>query len=203
MSMKSVILAVALSAVLSPLAQAQTPDGTLRVFGAALQPTGDYEENLFGFVTTVEAESTIALGVGYEVRFSDLIGLDLGMQVADIDFELAIAGFGSIELGSATVIPIVAGLYLHPFSGERVDLHLGPTAAYVVWGDFESDQLGESGSLDSELTFGFDLGVDVEVGENDWLVTFGAGYLKTAADDGEVEIDVDPVMIRVGFGRNF
>ena len=145
----------------------------------------------------------VVIGAGPGGYAAAFYAADLGMQVADIDFELAIAGFGSIELGSATVIPIVAGLYLHPFSGERVDLHLGPTAAYVVWGDFESDQLGESGSLDSELTFGFDLGVDVEVGENDWLVTFGAGYLKTAADDGEVEIDVDPVMIRVGFGRNF
>ena len=62
------------------------------------------------------------------------------------------------------------------------------------------EQLAE---LDGEFTYGANLGLDVSLGSGRGILYVGALYLKAAASDPSAEIDVDPLIVQVGFGFNY
>ena len=183
------------------LASATTPDGTLRVFAASVSPTGDLTGD-FGmpFSGTVEADSATGLGVVYEFRMSDRFGIESGISFANLDFDVKAAG-GTAELGSATMIPMTFGLDIHLLKKKKVDLFVGPLLAYTSWTDLD----GPVGivELDSDFGIGAVLGMDVLMGKGSWTFGTGLRYFSSAAGDASAEIDVDPLQVEVGFGRQF
>lgn len=195
------IAALALSALAIPaVIAADTPAGTLRFFGISANPSGEFSGDIVGIPTVIEAGSTAGFGVTYEVRTSDLLGLEFGILGADFDFDLS-AMETTAEFGSALMLPATVGLNLHVLRGDRLGLHLGPLVTYTAWGDLESD-FGTS-ALDSSFDFGINVGLDASMGSSGWAVHVGAIYLDSAAGDSSIEIDVNPVMIQLGLAKSF
>ena len=192
---------IALAMLLLPgMALAETPDGTWRFMGIFSNPGGDFTGDIIGVPTTIEADSSSGLGISYEIRTSDLLGVEFGIFGTDFDFQISALGMNA-DFGSALMLPITAGVNVHVAHGNKVDFHVGPVLSYTTWGDLDSD-LGDA-PLDNELDFGGKAGLDLFLGDSGWSFYAGAMYLKSAAGDSSLEVDVDPLMVQVGFGKSF
>lgn len=193
-------ISILLTLLFPCLASAQAPERTWRAWIGFADPSDGVSGNVMDMPVSVHATSTTALGFTYELRTSDLIGLEAGIWAADFDFEFDAQLLGSFKLGSSSMMPLSFGVNFH-FSGDKFDFHLGPKVAYVNWSSFDSF-VGDSTKVDDEFTFGLDLGVDIPVGENDWILFIGASRLNAEASNGDgVPIDVNPTTFKVGFGK--
>jgi outer membrane protein W len=160
---------------------------------------------IFAEPVTVEADSTLGFGLIYEFRSSQRLGVEVGMLILPFDFNES--AFGMTEkLGDAIALPLILGLDIHLLGEKsRPDLYIGPLIAYTVWGNLEFSEIAGGGEteLDDEFGFGAVLGLDVPFGSKGWQFNAGLRYLSLSAKDPSAEIDVDPLMIEVGFGYQF
>ncbi len=207
---------------------ARTGEGTLRISLSHVSPGGATSASQSGaFVAeeTYEPASGLGLGVAYEYRATDVLGVDFGLFAAELDLDYA----GSNSTGTTTVsrtaqtsimmLPLTFGLNLHPFSGDRVDVHFGVVAAYVFYGNLEISggnvtttadgvptPISAPGAIDvgvdGDFGFGARLGVDVPLGTGDWGISVRAEYLRTRASFNSVGVldhfDLDPWILAVG-----
>ncbi len=179
---------------------AGTPDATVRAFFSSVSPQSRYSAVVKGIPTTLEGQSGSGLGASYEIRGGKHLGLEFGMLIADVDFELSVPS-GSADFGSAVMIPLTLGMNYHLRREGRLDFYFGPMLSYTLWGNL-SNEVGSS-KLDSDFGIGAVLGVDVPLGSSGWTFTVSARYLRTAAGDASVEIDVDPIFFSLGLGYDF
>ncbi len=54
-------------------------------------------------------------------------------------------------------------------------------------------------SVDSDVGIGAALGLDVPIGKGKWAFSTGLRYIKTQAE----EVDIDPVIVTIGFAYRF
>jgi hypothetical protein len=196
---KRALIAMGAGLILPAVSLAQSADDAWHVWLSSTMPQSNFSGQVGGIPAVIEADSTVGVGFSYEIRYSDLIGLDMGISAHDFDLDLNVPGLGGGRLGSAAMLPITFGLNLH-FGGDKVDFHIAPVAAYVTWGDLQVNG-GGSASVDSEFSLGLDFGVDIPVGDKGWNVAVGASYLQAQVADPSFTIDVDPIMLRIGFGK--
>jgi outer membrane protein W len=199
-----ILLAVAI-AVLALPAMAETPNGNLRVMFSSANPTGSFSGNfdIGGGVIVpgeIEADSTFAFGLVYEVRIGDRWGLESGVYFADFDFEIQSSGL-TIDFGSSLAIPLIMGADFHVFSNERIDLYVGPQVGYTFWGNL-STPVGMA-TIDGDFGFGAVAGLDFRPGKSGWTLNLATRYLSAALSDASAEIDVDPLLLEFGVGYRF
>ena len=195
------ILWIAATILLFPcIAHADTPAGTWRFFGLHASPSGDFSGTIDGIPAGIEADSTVGFGTTYEIRTSEWLGFEFGLLAADFDFKLSAMG-QTIDFGSALMMPLTFGMNVHVVRGERVGVHLGPVAAYTLWGNLETS-VGTA-ELDGSFDLGAKVGLDLSIGSSGWAIHVGALYLTSAAGDSSLEIGVDPLMVQVGFAKSF
>jgi outer membrane protein W len=104
------------------------------------------------------------------------------------------------------VMPLLAGVNFHLLQQSRVDLYVGPTIGYVLYGDFGVED--ESLSIDDDFTWGATVGVDVPFGTKGWMFTGALRYLDTEASPeemgpGDAALDVSPWIVQVSAGYRF
>lgn len=202
--MKTRLLLVAVIALLSIPAWGQAPDGNLRVLFSSANPMGSWngDFNLGGInlPVQIEADSTGAVGLVYEVRMGNRWGVESGLYFADFDFQITSSGI-STDLGSALAIPVVLGADFHVVSGERVDAYLGPQLSYTFWGNLDST-VGST-EIDGDFGVGAVAGLDVRLGGGNWTLSFAARYLGMALSDPSLAVDVDPLFAEFGVGYRF
>ncbi len=125
-------------------------------------------------------------------------------QIKEIFTTRCSPGAGSAKLGSAFAMPFTLGANYHFLKrGSRVDVYLGPSIGWVLWGDLrlEDDQ---TASTESDVAIGGQVGVGVKLSEKSrWTFEATVQYLQTQFGDETLKIDVDPMMLRVGFGRRY
>ena len=186
---------------------AESPRGTLRAFAAYAKPTSEFRGVLPGIVAdiTIEAQGTPGLGITYELRPLDWLGIELGVMAADFDFDITFDTGNNNPVdtgfGSALMTPLLAATNFHFTSGERLDLHVGVLASYTMWGDFDFDS-GSSGDLDDEFSFGAKFGLDTKTKGNSGF-SLSVVYLPAATENPSLSIDVDPIFIEFGYYHNF
>jgi len=203
--MKTRILMAVAIALLALPALAETPNGNLRVMFSSAQPTGSFTGSFDiggGMIVPVEieADSTFAFGLIYEVRTGKRWGFESGVYFADFDFTIQGAGM-SIDFGSALAIPLIAGANFHVFSNERVDFYVGPQAVYTFWGNLDTP-VGAA-EIDGDFGFGAVAGLDFRPGKSGWTLNLATRYLGTALSDMSAEVDVDPLLVEFGVGYRF
>lgn len=169
-------------------------------------------------------DETFGLALSTEYRFSEKIGLELGVQAGNestVRFKImdpegrilddAIDGNPEDDLGF-TIADVALNIYI--VSGN-VDLYIGPVIGYIFYDDdlnilVGRDLVPASVSIDDDVAFGAVLGLDIEFNNSNWFVTSSIKYLD-ASYDAEVfeggrpaeEIDFDPLIIRFGLGYRF
>jgi len=185
-----VVLGVLAAAV---LAAPQASASKFKVFGAAayVSPLGD--SDISGVPDAVEASDELGWNAGFEWRFADRLGLEGDVTWSDSDLESGGSVLGSIEFQ-----PIAANLNFHLFPDKFFDLYFGGGFAYVNVGDVEVS--GSSIDVDSEATFDLQVGVDFNLGDHFAIVLGVRYYDLTVEDNTGEELEINPLVSRIGAG---
>ena len=196
-------LLLALSATTVP-ALAAAGESKLRFCINFVSPTGDYSEP--GDMS-LEADDAIGPEVGFEYRFSDLMGVDFNLGYYEHDLEASDSGL-SATVGDVSQIPLTVGLNFHLLKESKIDFYLGPTLGYVMWDDVKLDAIVGGGEVSTKdgVSYGLNLGVDIPLNPK-WDLVVGGRYtfssVETDEGSDDIELDVDPIEIRLGFGVRF
>jgi len=160
------------------------------------------------------ADAEYGFGIDFEYRASRLLGIDFGILTASPELEVV---YDAAPVITATaklrITPVYGGLNVHLTPNSRFDLFIGPVVAYVVYSGFDLVVdpwfLTEEG-FESEADFGFgvNLGLDVRLGNDGWLLTAGFRYLDTTLeasppDEGTGSTAIDPMIFSIGVGYRF
>ncbi len=152
-------------------------------------------------------DSALGLGLGWEYRFNERVGLDINWFYAKHDVVIEGEKFDSTKF-----MPITVGANFHLTPDKKVDFFVGPLLGYVLYNDLENSPL--TVKLDNDIVYGANLGLEYPFKDK---VAFYASlkYLKAGADakvqveessipvrakvdvaDGKV--DIDPLVLQVG-----
>jgi outer membrane protein W len=185
-------LVVCALAGLAAVQPATAQDVGFKVFGAVsyVSPLSDSDIDIEGVVQAVEAKSETGWNAGFEWRASKLLGLEIDYTDATHDVEV-----GGSKIGEIGLTAYSASLNLHLIHTTFIDFYVGPTVAYVDWGDLETGD-GDV-STDGETVFGASVGLDVGLGKNVALVG-GVRYLDLDVNADGTEVSVNPLFTRVG-----
>lgn len=190
--------AVICASAMQPLFAAD--DTHFKIFGAAawISPLDDSEVSIDAVEESIEAADAFGWNVGFEVRFSGRLGLEVDYinTTEDIDF-------GGDTIGEFKMEPISASLNIHLLNSDVVDLYIAPTASWVFFNDVEFEDLVEDTDVDNEFAWGASIGLDIGLGDHVAIVT-GLRWLNLeAGGDGIDTIGIDPLIARAGLGFRF
>lgn len=222
MSRPTLALAVLISLVVASPGLSAEEGWRLRFFGFYME-TGDTPTIVDSGGTALSSDNGYGAGIGAsaEYRLNPRLGLGLGLARADHgDFFPDLAPLGAtVEATSTMHVNIVtAGLNVHLRPESSVDIYFGTHLALVDYGSFDIrvEPMGQgpggpsrrgSVSVDTDLGFGLELGLDLPLDEN-WIFHANLRYLLTSIEGGGVgatmeSVDYDPLLIGVGFGFRF
>jgi len=192
-STAAVAVTVAAAAAWPAPAAAERPYRT-KFFAAVayVSPLSESDQDFDGVVDSLEASEELGWEFGLGGRFSERWGFELSYVNATQDVD-----FGGNTVGEIDFEPISATLEFHLVPESAFDLWIGPTVAWVRWGDLELAD-GSKIETDAESAFGATLGFDVGLGER-LALTGAVRYLDADADlEGFAPFAVDPLFARVG-----
>lgn len=161
-------------------------------------PQGDPKVTIGGARSRVEIDNDTGYYLDYEIKFTDVIGLEFGAAWIEYDVDLSSGPFQG-ALGKLKVKPFTANLLFHPNAKAPVDFYIGGGFAYVAFSDLRvkpplrgvlgEDQIG----LDKDKTFNVQTGVNIKFGDSHAGLNFDAKYIKATADADVGEFKVDPI----------
>ena len=206
-----------------PGAFAADTDWRLRLYGFYMA-TGESPSfvDAAGMTLASDNDYGAGLGIAAEYRLSRRLGLELGVAVADHgDFRGTAAQSGTRLDASdtMTVTSITVALDVHLTPESNADVHIGPLLARFDYGDLalrydsstpppESTSSNVVLNLGDDLAWGLNLGLDLALGDTDWLLYATLRYVKTSLDaavagGAKQAVDYDPLILGVGFGYRF
>lgn len=148
--------------------------------------------------TELTVDDGLGVGVGAEYRFSDRIGLDLGLFFSELDAESRLLGVvPTIGEDDVEMRLLTAGPSFHLTPRRHTDVYVGPLVALVRY----ERLFGEE--VDDELAWGAQAGVDIPLGYSRWALNFAARYLRSTLDAETFELDIDPLIVSVGLSYSF
>jgi outer membrane protein W len=202
-------------ALCSTNAEAGDRQWVVRATVLSMKPTGDSvvvdgDDNWSHYT----ADAEYGFGIDFEYRASRLLGIDFGVLSASPELDVV---YDAAPMITATaklrITPIYTGLNLHLTPDSQFDLSLGPVLAYVVYSGFDLVvnplALTEEGfESEDEFGFGVNLGLDVRLGDDGWLLTAAFRYLNTTLkaappDEGTGSTAIDPKIFSIGVGYRF
>ncbi len=211
---KVVVLAAVVLLIVPQVVSAQESKNTVRLSAEYISPTGDFTGVIL--LDDLEAEAKLqadeALGaeVGYEYRYSDLLGLEANLAYTKHDIRLSALGVDE-KVGDVTFMPLLFGANFHLFRGKKVDFYVGPTLGLAMFGDINQTGAASGPSIKTKdkFTWGGALGLDVPFGSH-WAFTAGAKYLVLDAETDAAEVlgeniklGFDPWIVRAGIAYRF
>lgn len=184
-----------------------------RLQGTWSNPTDELREHYEEGDVFIEAEDAFGGRLAYEVLFGDRLGVELaaGTVRHDVAVEAELVGFPTsrLELGRIRVTPITASLLYHLAPHSKTDFYVGGGAAYVDYGDFELtiDNAGEKLSVDADLTYTLQAGLDLKLNER-WRLTGNVQWIDTKArfsddPDADDSLPISPVVVGAGVALRF
>lgn len=195
----AILGAAALCALVAlPAAAGERPYRT-KMFAAIsyVSPLSESDQDFGGVVDSLEAAEELGWEFGISGRFSERWGLELSYVNATQEVD-----FGGNSVGEIDFEPISVTLEFHLVPGRAFDLWIGPTVAWVRWGDLELND-GTKIETDAESAFGATLGIDIGLGDRVAL-TGAVRYLDADADlEGFAPLAVDPLFARLGVAIRF
>jgi len=167
----------------------------IRGFAGYLTATGDETLNL----SKIEFDNAAGFGLGYEYKFTPLIGVAIDYSWYGPDVKVEDIGKKSADFNPATL-----GVMFHFIHGRLIDFYAGPAIAYVDYGSPTFN--GEKVKLDSETTWDARVGIDFKIFK--WLgVGASVEYIDASADfktdAGNGSLDPKPVVTRLGASLRF
>ena len=165
-----------------------------------------FTDPTFGTVALEVDGTSFGLGVDFERRFNNRLGLDfaLGYTQADVDFSHSVGS--GVQTDSLGILPVWFALNIHLWETEKFDFYVGPQVAYVFYLDDLSFNVPGIGTYEFPTgnefpSWGFNLGADYWVNK-DWALNFNFRFVDSDADS-EHDLPVDPTFVTIGFTRHF
>jgi outer membrane protein W len=188
-----ILVATALTCASSVSLAQEEEKHIIRAFAGYLSPSGDSTLEGLG---KIELENTAGFGLGYEYKFSPLVGLAFDYSWFGPDVK-----FSEIDDNPSTDFnPATLGVMFHFIHGRVVDLYAGPAAAYIDYGSGDVD-------VDSEFTWDARVGLDIKIFK--WLgVGASIEYIDATGDfdipgGGSGSLDVKPIVTKLGASLRF
>jgi outer membrane protein W len=220
--MRRLFVVLALTALVASIpTMAAQGDQIIRFGGAYVTPTGDWtisDEDEVLETATLEADSAFGPFFGFEYMISEMVGIDATVMSAnhDIDSDYTVTDGSEVlfsdcmTIGDVTVTPIFVSAHFHVMQREAMDMYVGPTIGYILYGDLKlNPEFGEDNvALKNDFGYGGVVGLDVPFGSAGWNFSTALRYVVTAAqlDDPEapdIEIDINPIILQVGVGKRW
>jgi outer membrane protein len=195
----------------------------LRLFGFYMG-TGDQPTVTDDAGTILTTDNDAGAGIGLDAQYSlnGRLGLELGLALADHgDFRPAVALPGAVVDATDTmsVSMLSVGVNYNLTPSAAVDVYVGAVVALVDYDSF-SISYDPSGVLpagspsnvrvdvDDDVGLGLQLGVDLPLDEEHWILHAKLRYLKSSMDGtgsgaAMPSVDYDPLVIGLGFGYRF
>jgi outer membrane protein W len=213
--------------VASAPALAAAGDMKIRFGAAYLNPTGDqtvvwFDEPPEYEASMIEAQGSGSGFVGFEIMINDFFGLDVSVLGTSLEVEEDyiwrmngdVLGLWVETAADVWMTPVFFSANFHFVSNDQIDLYVGPSIAYVWYGDWDWDDWDDDFDLnvDEDLTLGGVFGMDVPLGSSNWMFSTAVRYLKTSAELeeasfahelGRFTLDIDPWILQVGVGVKF
>jgi outer membrane protein W len=178
-------------------------DNSFKIYGglAYVSPLSDENVDIDGVVDSLQASSEAGWNLGVEFRFNKLLGLELDGVHATQDIE-----FGGNTIADVDFTPLSATLDFHLIHTKVIDLYLGPTASYIIWGDInvKDANFGDDNGADNQFAWGALVGLDIGFGKT-FAITLGVRWLDVdlKPDGSSDSVGVDPLISRLGVAFRF
>ncbi len=157
----------------------------------------------------VTLDRASALSVALERRLTHRLGLEVGTLYTSPELAVVVDLSPTSSLRATdglSVSPLWLGLDVHLRSGKPWDVYLGPQVAYVRYGEIALEFPGAPPSrfsFDDDVAWGAVLGVDRGSTRSAWSWGATVRYLTTTAVTGDLQLDVDPLVVNLGVGYRF
>jgi len=215
--MKTLFAAAAAVAIVAGAGAAQAQDfqpkekGTLMVNFRATSVAPDESAPILtaagaatGLSAAVSDDTIPSLGIVYFVTDKIAIDVTLGTSKHEID---AVGGVSPVRVHETWVLPPVVAVQYHPLPAARVSPYVGAGVNYMLFYN-GSDKNGFKVDLDNGFGYALQAGVDIAV-KGPWSINVDAKKVFFSTDasinGGALKSDVqlDPWVVSVGFGRKF
>ena len=157
-----------------------------------------------GLSAAVSDDTIPSLGISYFVTDKVAVEVILGTSKHEID---AVGGVTPVRVHESWVLPPVVSVQYHPLPAARVSPYVGAGLNYMLFYN-GSDKNGFKVDLDNGFGYSLQAGVDIAL-QGPWSLNVDAKkvFFDTDAsiNSGALKSDVqlDPWVLSVGFGRKF
>lgn len=189
-------IALGAAALAAGTTQAAEADYKFKIFGGAAYVAPLSDSTIEGVGDSVEASSELGYEIGAEWKPFDRWGFELALVDATHDVEV-----DGVKAGEVGFQPVTLTLNWHVINGQHFNWYVGPTVAFINWGDLELSD-GDSQAIDSETTFGLSTGLDLALGKH-FAIVGGLRWLDASAEAEGDSVSVDPLFVRVGVAWRF
>lgn len=159
---------------------------------------------------TLGADRALGARISFENLLTKKLGLEVGLGTSQHDFTLAI--FNGVRRASEfRMTPLTLAGNLHFGDSKRVDSFFGAGVAYVSIGDFSPSGSGENVSVDAELTWMAQYGLDIALGSkrqinspsHRWMLGLSISYMDVDAQAGNMPLPIEAVGVYAGMVWRF
>lgn len=206
--MKTILLGASVLAVLAGApAFAEKGDWQVRVRAMGVLPNESADIDTIGGDADISDSLVPELDITYFL--SDSWAAELVLGVTPHDVSAVGTALGDVDLGDVTLLPPTLTLQYHFNPEGQYRPYLGAGVNYTHF--FNDDLPGNSAltSIEYDDSFGLaaQAGVDIVVSE-DWFFNIDVKYVDINTDvtiNGAInaDVDIDPVLFGLGFGRRF
>ena len=206
--MKTILLGASVLAVLAGApAFAEKGDWQVRVRAMGVLPNESADIDTIGGDADISDSLVPELDITYFL--SDAWAAELVLGVTPHDVSAVGTALGDVDLGDVTLLPPTLTLQYHFNPEGQYRPYVGAGVNYTHF--FNDDLPGNSAltSIEYDDSFGLaaQAGVDIVVSE-DWFFNIDVKYVDINTDvtiNGAInaDVDIDPVLFGLGFGRRF
>lgn len=210
------------------VARADAGDHVLRITLDYFEPTGgtytwlhpEVPPGFTGYTSQIDTEPQGSFGfaVDYEYRYSDLFGI--GVSLARTEAEMEITHYVALRYpphytGDLAMVPLTLSPLFHLVNHEALDVYCGPLLGYVFMDELKTEDYGfgtNAYGVKDRFTYGALVGLDIPLGNTNWLLTSSIRYMVVRAEidepyqhveDMNARIDIDPIVFQAGIGYTF
>ena len=217
--MKKSLIALAVAAALVPsLAMAEKGDIVVRLRATQVSPDTNSrlnkETNLFGEASNLKVEDNTIPEIDFSYYLTKNIALELILATGtshQVNLHNRTGAAGTDDLGNVNLLPPTLLAQWHFNPDQTIDPYVGAGVSYIYSLDKKLN-LGDIPIKISQDAWGVALqaGVDYNL-ENKWLLNLDVKKLwfdtKVEANTGTWtkidQLDIDPWVVSVGFGKKF
>jgi outer membrane protein len=157
----------------------------------------------------VDIDNSIVPELDITYFFQDQWAVELILGVTPHDVAAVDTAAGDVDLGDVALLPPMLTVQYHFNPEGAVRPYAGAGVNFTHFFDESLPSGSALTTIDYDNSFGFAVqaGIDFDMG-NDWFFNVDAKYIEINTDvtiDGAItaDVDIDPIVVGLGFGRRF